>query len=142
FYDVVVARGTGSVRNTSDQMVSAQRVGFDARTAMLCGKCAGPSNCEPAPLMPQPSGAGLEFLFAGLPDSVEYYVESNGVRSKTYTLTAIDLPGIKKHRVTYTYPKWAGLKDFTEDPGGDLRAIEGSDATVAIETDKPLAQAA
>jgi len=92
-------------------------------------------------MMPQPSGVGFEFLFAGLPDSVEYYVESNGVRSKTYTLTALDLPAIKKLRVTYQYPKWAGLKDVTEDPGGDLRAIEGSDATVAIETDKPLAKA-
>ena len=142
YYDIVVTPGTRSVRKKSDQMVSAQLVGFDARTATMFAKFAGTSKWEPAPMMPQPSGAGFEFLFAGLPDSVEYYVESNGVRSKTYKLTAIDLPGIKKHRVTYTYPKWAGLKDFTEDPGGDLRAIEGSDATVAIETDKPLAQAA
>ena len=43
-------------------------------------------------MMPQPSGVGFEFLFAGLPDSVEYYVESNGVRSKTYTLTASICP--------------------------------------------------
>ena len=43
--------------------------------------------------------------------------------------------------MTYQYPKWAGLKDVIEDPGGDLRAIEGTDATVAIETDKPLAKA-
>jgi hypothetical protein len=76
-----------------------------------------------------------------LPDTVQYYVESNGVRSKTYNLTAIELPGIKKLRVTYNYPKWAGLKPAVEEPGGDLRAIEGTEASVAIETDKPLKSA-
>ena len=31
-----------------------------------------------------------------LPDTVEYYVEASGVKSRTFKLTAIDLPGIKK----------------------------------------------
>src|SRR5436190_14355331 len=30
------------------------------------------------------------------------------------------------------------MKDSVEDPGGDLRAVEGSTADVAIETDRPL----
>ena len=100
-----------------------------------------PANGSPRRWLPQPSGVGFEFLFAGLPDSVQYYVESNGVRSKTYNLTAVEIPGIKKLRVTYNYPKWAGLKPAVEEPGGDLRAIEGTEATVAIETDKPLKSA-
>jgi hypothetical protein len=141
FYDIVVAPGNKSVRKKSDQSVTAQMVGFDSRNATLFAKFAGTSKWEPAPMAPQPSGAVFEFLFAGLPDSVEYYVESNGVRSKTYNLTALDLPGIKKLRVTYNYPKWAGLKPAVEEPGGDLRAIEGTEATVAIETDKPLKSA-
>ena len=139
FYDIVVAPGSKSVRKKSDQVVSAQLVGFDSRNATLFAKFEGTSKWEPAPMAPQPSGTGFEFLFAGLPSSVEYYVESNGVKSKNYVLTAIDLPGIKKLRVTYKYPKWAGLKDVVEEPGGDLRAIEGTEATVAIMTDKPLA---
>jgi hypothetical protein len=30
------------------------------------------------------------------------------------------------------------MKDKVEDPGGDLRAVEGTDAEVAVETDRPL----
>ena len=30
------------------------------------------------------------------------------------------------------------MKDSVEDPGGDLRAVEGTEAEVAIQTDMPL----
>ena len=30
------------------------------------------------------------------------------------------------------------MKDSVEDPGGDLRAVEGTEAEVAIQTDRPL----
>jgi hypothetical protein len=105
FYDILVTPGSRSVRTKSDQNISAQLVGCDSRSATLYAKFAGSSKWEPAPMMPQPSGVGFEFLFAGLPSTVEYYVESNGVKSKTYTLTAVDVAGIKKLRVTYQYPK-------------------------------------
>ena len=41
-------------------------------------------------------------------------------------------------RVTYRYPSWTGMKPTTEDPGGDLRAVEGTVAEVTIELDRPL----
>ena len=53
-------------------------------------------------------------------------------------LRVVDLPGVKKIRVTYHYPSWTGMKDAVEDPGGDLRAVEGTEAEVAIQTDRPL----
>ena len=34
------------------------------------------------------------------------------------------------------------MKDQVEDPGGDLRAVEGTDAELAVETDRPLANGA
>jgi hypothetical protein len=34
------------------------------------------------------------------------------------------------------------MKDKVEDPGGDLRAVEGTDADVAVETDRPLVNGA
>ena len=61
------------------------------------------------------------------------------MKSSTYKLNVVDLPGVKKIRVTYHYPAWLGLKDEVEDPGGDLRAVEGTKADVAITTDQPLA---
>ena len=54
------------------------------------------------------------------------------------TCTWSIFPAIKKIRVTYHFPAWTGMKDSVEDPGGDLRAVEGTEAEVAILTDRPL----
>ena len=80
-------------------------------------------------MMPQPSGIGLSSCSPAC--RRRWIITSNPTASapKTYTLTAIDLPGIKKLRVTYRYPKWSGMKDAVEEPGGDLRAIEGTEAS-------------
>ncbi len=78
------------------------------------------------------------FCSPALPEPVEYYVEAAGVKSKTYKLDVVDLPGIKNIKVTYHYPSWLGLKDAVEDPGGDLRAVAGTVAELTIETDRPL----
>src|SRR5205814_2855534 len=45
---------------------------------------------------------------------------------------------IKKVKVTYHVPSWLGMRDATEDPGGDLRAVAGTVAELNIETDRPL----
>ena len=55
-----------------------------------------------------------------------------------YKLNVVDLPGVKQIRVTYHYPAWSGMKDSVEDPGGDLRAVEGTTADVQIGSDRPL----
>ena len=65
------------------------------------------------------------------PRTVEYYVEAGGVQDPTLQARVVDLPGVKKIRVTYHYPSWLGMKDAVEDPGGDLRAVEGTAAEVA-----------
>ena len=87
----------------------------------------------------EPGGSSYQFLIAGVPDSLEYYVEAGRVRSPSYKLNVVDLPNVKNIRVTYHYPAWLGAKDMVEDPGGDLRAVEGTTAEVAIRTDRPLA---
>ncbi len=91
-------------------------------------------------MLPSPGASTYEFLFSALATNVEYYVEAGAVQSKHYNLRVIDLPSIKKIRVTYHYPAWTGLKDGVEDPGGDLRAVEGTEAEVAVQTDRPLSK--
>ncbi len=61
------------------------------------------------------------------------------MRSKQYRLSVADLPSVKRLRVTYRFPAWTGMRPETEDPGGDLRAVEGTSAEVAVVTDRPLA---
>jgi hypothetical protein len=139
FYEIVVQPGNRTVRKKADQLVTARLVGFQSPRVRVLAKYQSSSKWEEAQMAPQPGGPSYEFLFAGLPESMQYYVEAGGMRSKTYRFNVVDLPGIKRIRVTYKFPGWTGLQDAVEDPGGDLRAVEGTVAQVAIETDKPLA---
>src|SRR5580658_3492463 len=138
FYDIVVEPGNKMVRRKADQMVTATLTGFQAPQVRLFARYKSASKWEEAAMVPRSSGTAYEFLFAALPEPVEYYVEAAGVKSKTFKLDVADLPGIKNIKVTYHYPSWLGLKDVVEDPGGDLRAVAGTMAELTVETDRPL----
>jgi hypothetical protein len=138
FYDITVDPGNKLVRRRSDQNITATLVGFQSPVVRLMARYKSSSKWEEARMLPRANGSAYEFLFAGLPEPVDYYVEAAGVKSKTYTLDVVDLPGIKKIKVTYHYPSWLGQADTVEDPGGDLRAVVGTTAELTIETDRPL----
>src|SRR6204780_2046804 len=138
FYDIAVTPGDRAVRRKADQLVTAQLLGFDSPKVRLFAQYRGASKWEQVDMQPSPGASTYEFLFSSLADNVEYYVEAGAVDSKHYNLRVVDLPAVKKIRVTYHYPSWTGMKDSVEDPGGDLRAVEGTEADVAILTDRPL----
>ncbi len=138
FYDITVDPGNKLVRRRSDQNVTAQLVGFQSPVVRLMARYKSSSKWEEARMLPRANGSAYEFLFAGLPEPVDYYIEAAGVKSKTYTLDVVDLPGVKKIKVTYHYPSWLGQADTVEDPGGDLRAVVGTTAELTVETDRPL----
>ncbi|HKX00726.1 MAG TPA: hypothetical protein VJN43_23495 [Bryobacteraceae bacterium] len=138
FYEIQVQPGNHTIRRKSDQLVTARLRGFQSGRVRVLAKFQSSSKWEEAPMHPQAGGPGFEFLFAGVPEPVDYYVEAAGVRSAQYRLNVIDLPEVKKLRVTYHYPAWSALKNTVEDPGGDLRAVEGTEAEVKVETDRPL----
>jgi hypothetical protein len=138
YYDIAVQPGNRTVRRRADQIISAQLKGFQAQKVRVFAKYDSSSKWEQADMRTQIGGPGYEFLIAGVPESLQYYVEAGGVRSKQYKLHVVDLPGIQRLKVTYHFPSWTGMKDKVEDPGGDLRAVEGTEAEVAIQTDRPL----
>ena len=142
FYEVQVQPGNHTIRRKSDQLVTARPLGFQTSRARVFAKFQSSSKWEEALMSPQPGSPGFEFLFAGVPEPFDYYVEAAGVRSKQYRINVADLPAVKKLRVTYHYPGWTGLKDTVEDPGGDLRAVQGTEAEVKVETDLALANGA
>jgi hypothetical protein len=139
FYAISVTPGNKTVRKRSDQMIGAQLMGFTAPKVQFFAKYATASKWEAAEMRTEEGGSAYQFLIAGVPETLEYYVEAGGVRSPAYKLNVVDLPAVKKVAVTYHYPAWLGLKDVTEDPGGDLRAVQGTVAEVTVITDRPLA---
>jgi len=138
FYDIQVVPGDVTVRRNSDLMVTAVLIGLQSENVKLYARYQSASKWDQVPMRPQAGGSGFQFVFAGLPESVEYYVEAGPLDSHHYNIRVLDLPSVKNVRVTYRYPSWTHLQNVTEERGGDLRAVEGTEADLEVETDKPL----
>ncbi|MDE3168199.1 MAG: hypothetical protein KGN36_20520, partial [Acidobacteriota bacterium] len=138
YYAIQVEPGSRTVRKRSDQMITARLLGFTAPKVRFFARYTSASAWEQAEMATEAGGTAYQFLIAGVPETLSYYVEAGGVRSETFKLTVVDLPGVKKIRTTYHFPPWLGIKDAVEDPGGDLRAVEGTKADVEVVTDRPL----
>ncbi|MGH9407456.1 MAG: hypothetical protein ACRD3D_16680 [Terriglobia bacterium] len=139
FYDIHIRPGNAAVRRNASETITAHLVGFASPGARLFARYRSTSQWEAAAMQPQPGGSGFQFVFVALPESVEYYVEAGRVRSRRFDIRVVDLPAVKQIRVTYHYPAWTGLHDALEEQGGDLRAVEGAAADVALRMDRPMA---
>ncbi len=141
YYSIAVTPGNAAVRRNSDQLITAQVTGMQAARAQLYARYQSAHRWEQVAMQAQPYAGGTrnyQFVLAGLPENVEYYVAAGPLESSHYTLRVLDLPSVKEIHVTYNYPRWTGLKPATEEHSGDLRAIEGTDAGLEIVMDRPL----
>jgi hypothetical protein len=138
FYDIQVTPGDVSVRRNADQIVTAQVIGLQTEAVRLYARYESTSKWDQVTMRPQAGASGFQFVFAGLPESVEYYVEAGPLRSRHFNIRVLDLPGVKNVRVTYRYPEWTRMQKVVEERGGDLRAVEGTDADLEVETDRAM----
>jgi hypothetical protein len=141
FYSIVVTPGDVAVRRNSDQLITARVLGMRPQKTQIFARYQSTNVWEPVTMQAQPDTGGAasyQFIFAGLPENVEYYVAAGPLVSPRYKVRVVDLPAVKGIRVTYQYPKWTGMKPVTEEHSGDLRAIEGTNAAIEIEMDHPL----
>ncbi|MEK7752578.1 MAG: hypothetical protein AAB654_11720, partial [Acidobacteriota bacterium] len=138
FYEIVVQPGDATVRKGGNQTITAAVRGIEATEAKVHARFNSASKWEETAMLPREGGAGFDFLFAGLSESAEYFVTAGRLTSKRFKLSVIELPSVKRIRVTYHYPGWLGIRNAVEQEGGDLRAVEGTEAEVAIQTDRPL----
>lgn len=163
-YEIKVTPGDAAVRRNSDQLIAARISGMKPGKVVLYARYGGTSagqagraRWEAVAMQPQrssPSSAlgfsvpgaeqdssgapQFQFLLAGIPDDVEYYVMAGTLTSPHYKIRVVDLPSVRQIQVTYRYPKWTGLQQVSEEQGGDLRAIEGTDALVRVRMSSPL----
>ena len=140
-YDLRVTPGDAVVRRHADQMVSALPTGLRAPLVKVHARFQNSSKWEEIAMQPKAVGSfagGYEFLFAGLPENVEYYVTAGAMTSKHFNIRVTDLPTVKQIRVTYHYPAWTGMPSESEERGGDLRAVIGTQAELEVFTDRAL----
>ena len=103
-YDLRVAPGDATVRRYADQMVSALPSGLKSPSVKLYARFQSSQKWEEINMQPKPASSfagGYQFLFAGLPENVEYYVTAGAMTSKHFNIHVSDLPAVKP--VSYTH---------------------------------------
>src|SRR3984893_11358608 len=123
-----VSPGDATVRRNTDQVITAQTPGLLTPQIVLYARYQSAAKWEQVAMQPRSGASGYQFVLTGVPENVEYYVEAGPRRSPHFNIRVVDLPSIKQIKVTYHYPAWTGLKDASEDRGGDLRSLEGTRA--------------
>jgi hypothetical protein len=138
FYALRVSPGDAMVRRHADQLVTAELPGLQDRPLRIHVRYQSASQWEQTAMQQRPASSGFQFLFAGIPEDVEYYVEAGSIQTPHFHLRVADIPAVKQIRVTYHHPDWMHRSDTVEEHGGDLRAVEGTEAQLEVITDRPL----
>src|SRR6202035_541670 len=60
------------------------------------------------------------------------FVESNGIPSKHFTLTVVDLPTVSQLGVEYHFPAYTNLPPRKDDNGGDVAALRSTEVLLHI----------
>jgi hypothetical protein len=139
FYRIDVSPGNSAVRRHADALVTARLAGLDDRPLTIHVRSGKSAQWEQAAMQQRPRRPGYQFLFAGLTEDAEYYVTQGGISSRHFTLKVADIPKVQQIRVTYHAPDWMHQPEVVEEHGGDLQAVEGTQALLEVRTDLPMA---
>jgi hypothetical protein len=79
----------------------------------------------------------------GLRNSIVYYAEAAGYRSRHYRIDVVDRPIVRSLRVRLTFPSYTGLSPrYLDDNVGDVSALAGTRVTLEVGLSKELRRAA
>jgi uncharacterized LabA/DUF88 family protein len=128
---IKVRPGTARVPKGSDQDVIATLVNFDSQTVTIFARPLGSKQDFQGQTM-EPAKARSDFRFSifNIQDSLEYFIESNTIRSEVYKLNVVDLPYVKQLDLTLNFPAFTNLPTKAIEDGGDIAALKGTVATI------------
>src|ERR1044072_7972123 len=128
---IKVRPGTARVPKGSDQDVIATLVNFDSQQGTIFSRPAGSKDDFQGQVM-EPAKAKTDFRFSifNIQDSMEYFVESNNVRSEVFKLNVVDLPFVKQLDLSLNFPAFTNLPTKAIEDGGDIAALKGTAATI------------
>ena len=128
---IKVKPGTARVPKGSDQDILATLVNFDSQNVTVYARPLGSKeDFQGQPMEPAKARSDFRFSIFNIQDSVEYFVESNTVRSEVYKLNVVDLPYVKQLDLTLNFPAFTNLPTKTVEDGGDIAALKGTVATI------------
>ena len=136
-YLIQVTPGDVTIGRNTDQEVTAEPVGFLPQEMRLFVQYEKSAGWESAPMMSAERGGNFHFLLMNVQQQIDYYVESNGVRSPKHTIAVIAVPRVDRLEVRYHYPAYTGRPDKVEQAGGDIIELKGTEVTLTVHTDTP-----
>jgi uncharacterized protein DUF4175 len=132
---IEVSPGDDGIRMGGKVNVRANMLGFDPAEAYVHASF-GDGEWQQVPMSEDEDG--FEFTFFSVRQPLEYYVSANNVRSPTFAVDVVDLPGVENLALTYYYPDWTEREPEVHDPGGDIRAIAETRIELRITTDAAM----
>ena len=127
--DVVVPRG-------ADVVVEASASGFVARRMEMNAAFEHTNGWERAP-MARLGESKYGFVFVGVSEQVDYYVQAAGLNSERHVIHVADLPRVTGVSLSYEFPDWTGLP-ISELDDGDISALPGTRVEMTATTDLPV----
>jgi hypothetical protein len=132
-YHIEVIPGNMKVAKGSDQTVTARLIGFESDEVNLFMDANSNTSFESLPLISVAAGTyEFEVLLFDLQESTNYFVESMGVESPTFSLEVIDLPYVERLQISYYFPDYTGLKPRVIEDGGDIAVLEDTEVRLLI----------
>jgi len=132
---IEVVPGDDGIRMGGTVHVRASMHGFDPAEAWVHASF-GDNEWQQVPMSTDEDI--FEFTFFSVRQPLEYYVSANNVRSPTFAVHVVDLPGVENLALTYHFPAWTEREPEVHDPGGDVRAIAETEIELRITTDAPM----
>ena len=131
-YHISVKPGSTTVPRGSDQMITATVQGFESDKAELLIRKSLTAPFEHVPMVFNNDTKIFEGVLFDLPGSIDYFVESGGVKSAVFTMHAADLPYVKQLEMEYVFPSYTGLAPRKIENGGDIAVLQGTQVHLRI----------
>ena len=131
-YRIEVKPGSATVPRGSDQAITARVQGFESDKAELLIRKSVNTPFEHVPMVFNNDTKTFEGMLFDLPASIDYFVESGGVKSSVFTLHAAELPYVKQLEMEYIFPSYTGLAPRKIENGGDIAVLQGTQVRVRI----------
>src|SRR5687767_1197890 len=136
-YSIEVLPGNVTAPRGSDQNVKARLVNFSSDEVVLMMRTGSEGDYLRVPLVRGLESGMYEGMLFDLPLNVEYYVESDGVKSPTFLMTLVDLPAVKTLDLEYRFPAYTRLPPQLVEGGGDVASLKGTTVNLNIESTMP-----
>jgi len=138
-YRVEVTPGNRTVPERSDLEIGAASVGFEAAEALLFVQYANYPRWESSPMYSTTDGNRFTFQLFDIRESLDYYVEADGIRSATFRIEISEVPRVESFTITLNYPAYTGISPSTIENEYVIRALAGTEVVLNLITDQPVA---